>query len=74
MRNPLSTPSPTTATEVFESRTIPLSTRMLEAAATVLELNQRYALGDHVPWDPESLLREADVVRAEERETQGTPA
>ncbi len=36
--------------------------RMLEAADTLAELNALYDLGDHFPWEPETLRREAPIV------------
>lgn len=51
-----------------------LSTEMRRAADVIDELNRRYDFGERMPWDPESLRREADVVRSEEREMQGPSA
>lgn len=45
-----------------------LSGRMLAAAETIEELNQRYDLGAHCPWEPETLRHEALVVASEEQE------
>jgi hypothetical protein len=50
----------------------PLSERLLEAADTLAELNKLYDLGAHVPWEPESLRREALIVAAEEAEAQSS--
>lgn len=43
-----------------------LSERALEAAALIADLNQRYDLAPHTPWEPSELRHEAAILTGEE--------